>query len=247
MLKFRIFFFPVFLFGFLIHAEPELKGTPNELNYYLSKSEKTVEVMGASELKVSADNAIITLKVTTEDKSFQQSLNKNQNLRLEIIKKLNDKGITADRIKSSKFTAIPEQGFFSDKVKNYKLDNAVKITVVSEKEYEAVTSVVDGFAQVSLVNTQFIRTDKKEMEKKVLAQACADALSKKKLYEEGLGIKLKIVKFSERPVYENPITLMKSRKIKERSLEEEEPSVINFDEITYSAGVSIICEIGNKP
>jgi uncharacterized protein YggE len=47
-------------------AEPEIKGSPTELTRYLSLS----TVTGEGEVKVPADRAIITLKVTTDSRSL---------------------------------------------------------------------------------------------------------------------------------------------------------------------------------
>src|SRR5690242_12996660 len=65
---------PILILGFapLVHAEPELKGTPSELGNYLNTIPKTVLVTGEAEVKVPADRALVTLRVRTENHSLQE-------------------------------------------------------------------------------------------------------------------------------------------------------------------------------
>ena len=72
--------FRLFVFAFLLaslarpaFAEPELKGLPGELTEYLKGVPKTVTVTGESEVKVEADKATASLRVQTENKSFQEA------------------------------------------------------------------------------------------------------------------------------------------------------------------------------
>jgi len=60
-----------------LNAEPELKGSPTELALYLAGLPKTVAVTGESEVKVQADRAVVSLKVTTENRSLQDALRLN--------------------------------------------------------------------------------------------------------------------------------------------------------------------------
>src|SRR5438876_758256 len=68
-----------------LSAEPELKGSPTEVAAYLVTLPKTVSVAGESEIKVQADRAIINLKVTSENKSLQEALRVNQEIRNKIL------------------------------------------------------------------------------------------------------------------------------------------------------------------
>jgi Protein of unknown function (DUF541) len=92
-------------FGLLLvpplNAEPELKGSPTELAPYLASLPKTVAVMGESEVKVQADRAVVSLKVTTENRSLQDALRFNQEIRNKIMNSLTDSGLATDRVQAS--------------------------------------------------------------------------------------------------------------------------------------------------
>ena len=76
-------------------AEPELKGSPGELAAYLGAVPRTVSVPGESEVNVQADQALISLKVTTENKSLQDALRNNQEIRNKMFNTLKDRGMAA--------------------------------------------------------------------------------------------------------------------------------------------------------
>ncbi len=172
-----------------LNAEPELKGSPAELAAYLAGLPKTVSVTGESEVKVQADRAIISLKVTTENKSLQEALRANQEIRSKMLNSLKDRGIPADRIQASKFSSTPKYGLFSDKAKSYRVENVIKITVNDEKEFQATAHLVDAFAEVQYLGIDFEHSDKEALKKKAVAQALDNAAERAKIYEERLKVR----------------------------------------------------------
>jgi uncharacterized protein YggE len=71
-------------------AEPELKGTPSELSRYLKdvpmrEAPRIVSITGEAEVRVPAEQAVVTLKVTTENKSLHEALRLNQEARGKVI------------------------------------------------------------------------------------------------------------------------------------------------------------------
>src|SRR5215471_7891777 len=101
-------------------AEPELKGTPTELSRYLRdvpsrETPKTVSIMGEAELRVPADQAVVTLKVTTENKSLHEALRLNQDIRTKLIASLKSHNMPAERVHASKFSSTPKFGLFGEK------------------------------------------------------------------------------------------------------------------------------------
>ena len=171
-------------------AEPELKGSPSELTGYLNTVPGTITITGDAEEKVQADRALVTLKVATEDNSLEDALEKNDKARAELTKKLIEKGIAEDRIKALSFSSTPQEGFFSDKVKKYKIENFVKVTVTGDQEFRAVAKLVDDLDEVDLGDIEFEHSQKDELQQKVLAKACDEATALKAIYEKHLGVKL---------------------------------------------------------
>ena len=173
-----------------LSAEPELKGSPTELAAYLAGLPKTFSVAGESEVKLSADRALISLRVSTEHKSLQDALRANQEVRNKILNSLRDRDIPGERIQASKFSSTPKFGIFSDKAKSYRVENIVKVFVRDEKEFQAAAHLVDAFAEVQFLGIEFEHSEREALKKQALAQALDDASARKKVIEERLGVKL---------------------------------------------------------
>ena len=173
-----------------LSAEPELKGSAGELAAYLATVPRTVSVAGESEVKVQADRAVVSLKVTSENRSLQDALRLNQEVRNKIINSLTDSGLAPDRVQASKFSSTPQYGMFKEKAKSYRVENILKITVRDEKEFQAAARLVDAFADVEYLGIDFEHSDKEALKKKALVQALEDAGANRKVYEERLGVKL---------------------------------------------------------
>jgi len=178
-------------------AETELKGSASELANYLATVPKLVTVVGEAEVKIQADRAIINLGVTTENKSLQEALRLNQDVRNRIVKRLKDADIGPDRLQASKFSSTPKHSIFSDKARSYRVENTLKVTVLDEKEFQAVANVVDNLSEVRYLGIDFEHSDKEGLKTKVLNQALSNAAAKKKVYEEQLGVKLVPRRFTE--------------------------------------------------
>ena len=101
--------------SFALHAQPELKGSPEELRHFLHPSERIVSLHGQAEEKAYSDRAIISLVITTEDKLLSNSIASNSNLRKFITTQLTTAGINGESIKSSKFSTSPQYGWFGKK------------------------------------------------------------------------------------------------------------------------------------
>jgi uncharacterized protein YggE len=177
-------------------AETELKGTESELIHYLGTLPKTVSIVGEAEVKVPADKAVVSLKVTTENKSLQEALRYNQEVRGKVTSFLIKQGIPAERIRASRFSSTPKFGWFKEKAKSYRVENLVKVTVQDEKELQSAGSAVDTSPEVQFVGAEFEHDQKETLKAKVVAQACDNANEKRKTYEEKLGVKLNPVRFS---------------------------------------------------
>jgi uncharacterized protein YggE len=192
-----ILFTASFFCAFQLSADPELKGSPAELAALLAGLPKIVSVAGEAEVKVSADRASVTLKVTTESKSLQETLRLNQDVRAKMIALLKERGIDVEKVQSSKFSSTPKHWVFSDKAKSYRIENLVKVSVQDEKEFSAAAQLVDKFPEVQYVGVEFEHSDKEGLKKKALAQALDNASDRKRVFEERLGVKLSPKSFGQ--------------------------------------------------
>ncbi|MGE4489040.1 MAG: SIMPL domain-containing protein [Kiritimatiellales bacterium] len=228
-----------------LFAEVELNGNPQELANYLTAVPQTVTIQGRAEKKLPADRAIIHLKVTTENKSMDAALTENRVLRKEIADTLLAAGLTEDRIQAAKFSSSPESGFFSDKVKSYKVANTLKATVTNEAEFRAVAALIDSRNEITYEQTDFELSNKKEIENLLLAEACQDASTKKTVYENGLQVALTPVRFSNGAVrFAQPAPMLaRAKTMTFSSMAESEfadsSAPVQFDEMEFSASITV--------
>ena len=184
----------------LIHshalAEPELKGLPSELKQFLNLGPKTITLTSEAEVRAAADRALVSLRVITENKSLQEALRANQELRGKLLADFKKAGIDAERVQGAKFSSTPKFEAFKEKAKSYRVENVVKIKVQDEKEFQAVAAAVDAWSEVQYGGVEFEHAEKTALKAKAIAQACDNAMQKKKLFEDKFGLSLVPVKFS---------------------------------------------------
>jgi uncharacterized protein YggE len=173
-----------------LQAEPEIKGSPTELAAYLRSVPGNVELAGEGEVKVSSDQAVLSLRINTESKNLSDALKENQQARANLMKYLEDQKIRPESIKPAPFSAIPKTSMFSDKVKSYKLSAIVKVTTTNETEFNAVARAVDEIAEVEFEQSEFEHSKKDNLSDQALREACEDVERQKRIYEAKLGVKL---------------------------------------------------------
>jgi len=230
-------------------AEVELKGSPAELSGYLSNLPKQVTLTGKAELKTLADRAVVTVCVKTESSSLQTSLKSNQDLRTKIIDTLNKSGITPDRIVASKFSSTPKYGIFSKRPSTYVVENMVKITVTSEKDFQEVANIVDSFTEVEYQGIDFELSNKDDFKRQAMEQACDAVVKKKKIYEEKFGVVLVPNMFTEADVTEldpsgRPREIaageyLRAAKMSNITLSEQVSEASSFGQIVFYGNISV--------
>lgn len=177
------------------HAEPELKGSPNELQRFLHPVEKSISITKYAEKVAFKDIAVLSLSVTTKDKKLAQSLKKNSELRKKITSELVAKGIKADNIKNANFSTAPDYGWFGDKPDSYKSSNTLTIRIDSELKLENVANIVDQYDEVTLLKTEYEHSEKERYLQEVAEEALAKVLDQKAFYAKKLGVELVVDSF----------------------------------------------------
>jgi len=240
-----------FLACFAAFAEPEIKGTAPELAQFINGVPKTVLVAGEAEIRVPAHRAVLSLKVVTENKSLQEALRANLELRGKLADYLKGLGIPAERIQASKFTSTPKFGIFSEKAKSYRVENAMRVSVQDEKEFQNAASAVDKWSEVQFDSVEFEYADKELQKQNAIGKACDNANDRKKIYEEKFGLKLTPARFNEGQVEQRnagPVNygLARGRAYDSTVALSSEPasvaaeeSVSSFGEMVYTARVMV--------
>jgi len=183
-----------------VAAETELKGTPENLTAYLSGLPKLVSIVGESEVKVPADRAVVTLKISTESKSLQESLRLNHEARGRVASFLKENGFGTNQIQAARFSSTQKYGIFAEKAKSHRVDNFLKITVRDEKEFQTVANAVDRWPEVHFLGIDFEHSNKEALKARAQSQACDNAGERRKMFEDKLGVKLTAKRFSEATV-----------------------------------------------
>ena len=240
----------ILLIGFRASAEPEIKGTAPELAQFINGIPRTVAVTGEAEVRVPAHRAVLNLNVVTEDKSLREALRMNRELREKLADDLKGLGIPADRIQASKFSSTPKFGIFREKAKSYRVENAMRVSVQDEKEFQGVASAVDRWSEVQFVGVEFEYADKELQKENAIAKACDNANERKKIYESKLGFTLTPVRFGQNEVAQQnagPANYGSSRMYSGTPAVTESvamagnagDSVSSFGEIIYTAVVTV--------
>lgn len=234
-----------------LYAAPQLTGNPDELSHYLLEQRKIITINGSATEEVEADIAIVAITVRTKEAKLNDALQENEKARKAIKDNLQQAGITADKIKASKFSSSPNYGWFGEKPSSYEINNEVKISINSEEQLRAVARIVDGQKDVLMGGTEFKDSQKEGNEQKVLQKALASIQAKQKIYEQSLGIALTPVRVLDQNVYSQPLQRIRAqtRGYEKRSdgvtgmVMSEAPSApeasADFGAITYSASTAV--------
>ena len=237
-------------------AQPELKGSPNELRQFLHPSEKIVTLSAEAEEKAYSDRAIISLVVTSEDKQLSTSISNNITLRESISQQLVTAGINPDHIKSSKFSTSPQYGWFGKKPDSYKVVNRMAVTITQESQLKTIASVADSKEQIELSDIAFEHSQKDAFKNQVKQLALEKVMKQKALYETSLGVTLTPVSFRDNRLWvrgtqgaqmleEIVVTATKQSRSYNDSTENFSNSAApksvesSFDEIVYTAEVFV--------
>lgn len=243
------------------HAQPELKGSPEQLRQFLHPREDIVSLSSEAEKKAYSDQAIITLVVTTDKKKLSDSIANNSKLRAEISKKLQKSGLKSADIKNAKFSSSEEYGWFGDEPDSYKVNNRMSITIYNEKQLKAVAQISDQYKQAKISQTEFKHSKKESFKTLVKELALKKIMKLKAMYEKSLGVKLVAKNFRDNHIGYRPTRvsamMMRSAPRKKSNVlssaamemdmaQESVAQPTSFDEILYQANISVDFVVSTK-
>jgi len=237
-------------------AQPELKGSPNELRHFLHPNDKIVTLSAEAEEKAYSDRAIISLLITSEDKLLSVSISNNIALRESISQQLVSAGINPEYIKSSTFSTSPQYGWFGKKPDSYKVVNRMAVTITEESQLNTIAGVADSEEEIELSDIAFEHSKKDAYKSKVKQLALEKVMKQKALYESSLGVTLTPVSFRDNRLWvkgtqgaqmleEVVVTASKRSRSYKDSAADFAQSVAprsvesSFDEIVYTAEIFV--------
>ena len=177
-------------------ADPELKGTPSELQKFLRTASHSVTLEGHAKQTVQADVGHVVVIVHTQGKDLTGAIIANGQRRDTLTKSLLSQGIDPKAIRTEKFSTSPQFGWFGKTPSSYEVVNRLNVEVSDEKQVTIVTGAASGSPDLSIGVIRFEYSKQRELEEQVRRAALDDALAKKAFYEQRLGAKLVPTNFS---------------------------------------------------
>lgn len=235
--------------------EPELKGSPDELQRYLLGERSAIFISGSGEEKVQADTTIVTLAVKTKENKLQAALDKNIRIRKDAGSRMVAGGIPEQQIETAKYSSVPSYGWLGDKPTAYEISNEIKITIDKESQLQLIAGIADSVNEVYFLRTELKQTKKHEGKAKALEKSLHEVNSKKQLYEKSLGMSLLPVRVIEQSVHEAmPVAFQAPRKAVASLSSLEAPvgetsvgeASTGFGEITYRAQTQVEFIVNRK-
>lgn len=241
-------------------AQPQLSGTPDELRGFLFPRPNLVNINGEGELTAYKDIAKISLLVTTEERSLNEAMAVNQELRLRLIEEFIAAGIADSDINNSKFSSSPQFGLFGRNPNSYEVAARLEISVNSEEHLQLLAAAADDNDEVEFELTEFEHSLEDDFEDQVRELALQDVMEQKAYYEVNLGLELKAINFFYGGIRQMSRALPMAVARQEIAADvrssggtatvlsaEAAPIVApTFDEVEYQTTVTVVFEIVNE-
>lgn len=236
----------------VVHAEPELKGSPEELRQFLHPVEHTVTLTGTHEDTAYSDKAIVSLVITTEADRLGDSMAANTTLRTTIAQSMVDAGVRPDDINTSKFSSSPQFGWFGGKPKSFEVVNRMSVGITDEAHLQLLARLTDDNDEIVMAEMDFEHTSKEAFQDSVRKAALDKALAQRAAYEQQLGIKLTPINVQENVLMPSrPRTYMeeinvaanRQRGAADSSAMAVAPPPQTFDEVMYQATVYVTFKV----
>jgi len=183
----------------LTHADVQFQGTAVELSATLPSLPRLATIQGSGEVRTHANRARVDLLVATENRSLDQALAENARLREQLVRALTSRGIAPEQIQNSEFASSQRHALFSDKVKSYRIENHVQVTVRNAGQLRNLARQLDAQPEAIVQGIEFDHTDDKALRRKAVEEALADATAQKAVYENSLAVKMTAKTFAEGP------------------------------------------------
>ncbi|MBN1674101.1 MAG: SIMPL domain-containing protein [Kiritimatiellae bacterium] len=191
-------------------AEPRIEGTPQELTDYLPGVPGSVRLVGHGEVEVQADEATMILTIRTEEPSLQNAMQANCTTRDNIVRALKERGIGEKAIDTGKFASAPQFGASASRVKAYRVENTLEVTVTEDKQLQEVAAIVDMYRDIICEGVRFTHSKEDELKLQACALACDEVMRRKAAYEKGLGVRLTPKSFVETPALPEQVVAIRA-------------------------------------
>jgi uncharacterized protein len=176
-------------------AEPELKGTPTDLQRFLRSGTHNIVLVGHAKQTVQADMGHVSIIVHTQGKDLSSAIAANGLRREALAQALQSQGVDVKAMHAQKFSTSPQYGWFGKTPNSYEVNNRLTVDVGDEHQLTVVTAAAGQSPDLSIGAIVFEYSKQQELEEQVRHSAFDDALAKKAFYEQRLGAALRPTEF----------------------------------------------------
>lgn len=226
-------------------ASTELSGTPDELRAFLQADVRTVVLSDHATETGYSDVAKISLAISTEARELAAAIESNNSIRQSVAAELVAAGLPENDIRSSKYSASPQFGWFGDDPNSFEVVNSLEVTVREQAHFQLVAEITDRYDEARFAGAGFEHSEKEAYEQKVRDKALDAILENQAYFEERLGLRLTPISFGFSDVYasegdfgvveEIVVTGSRARSFAAGA----PPPAPTFDEVTYSVHVTV--------
>jgi len=229
-------------------AEPELRGTPGDLQHYLRLGNREVRLVGHAQQTVQADVGHVSVVVHTQARDLTAAIAANAQRRQALAQSLQSQGIDAKAIRAEKFSSSPQYGWFGKAPNSFDVNNRLIVDVTDERQLMIVTGAASSSPELSVGAISFEYSKQRELEEQVRRAAFDDALSKKAFYEQRLGATMRPADFEFSDLsargtaggaLEEIVVTGTRRQATNSYSAPDSPTVPSFDEKDYQVSVTV--------
>lgn len=223
----------------------ELSGTPDELRAFLQADVRTVVLSDQATETGYSDIAKIRLAISTEARELAAAIESNNSIRQSVAGELIAAGLPEDDIRSSKYSASPQFGWFGDDPNSFEVVNSLEVTVKEQAHFQLVAEITDRYDEVRFAGASFEHSEKEAYEQKVRDKALDAILENQAYFEERLGLQLTPISFGFSDVYasEGDFGILEEIVVTGSRVgsfaASAPPPAPTFDEVTYSVHVTV--------
>jgi uncharacterized protein YggE len=158
-----------------------------------------IRIYASGEKEAHANSAIVTVKISALDSILREVVTRIDNRRITITNTVAKYGITAENVNAAKFVTLPDQKILSGNNRSYLVVSTLDITVTSEKQFLALANLIDTTDGMDFLSRRVEFANDIEIATAASMEALKMLKHKQAQYEAALGVKLKLISFSEIP------------------------------------------------
>jgi uncharacterized protein len=177
-------------------------------------SEGRIVVIGEGSVSAAPDYAEVDGGVTTRGKTVKEASDANSRLMAAVTATLQDAGIVAKDIQTSRFSIqpiyTPADPHNEAKLGGYSVSNQINVTIHDIGKAGDVLDRLITAGVTNVGNIQFLHSDPSKLLDQAREAAVADARRKAEIYAKAAGIKLgHAIWITEEPAYAPPLPMMR--------------------------------------